>query len=95
MNEESGSCDGSTAQEVDRLRCGIADIMFVLSLEVDNQFLEVSSLEIKSRMSGSGTSDPDFMKDSACNPSRRQCKLLKTNAENDFGVSPYQGEFCP
>lgn len=79
MNEESGSCDGSTAQEGDRLRCEIADIMFVLSLEVDNQFLEVSSLKIKSRMSGSGTSDPDFMKDSACNPRRVLSLTLSRN----------------
>lgn len=68
MKEEPGSFDGSTAEEVEPLPLEIADIMFMLDLEVDNQFLEVNSLRIRSRMRGSGTRDPEFMKDSACNP---------------------------
>jgi hypothetical protein len=68
MNEEPGSLDGSTAEEAESLPVDKADTMFVLGLDVDNQFLEVNSLRIKSRMSGSGTRDPEFMKDSACKP---------------------------
>ena len=73
MNEEPGSFDGSTAEEAEPLPVESVDMVFISGLEVDNQFLVVSSLRIKSRMSGSGTRDPEFMNDSACKPGTCQC----------------------
>jgi hypothetical protein len=73
INEELGSFDGSIAEEAEPLSADNVDMVFVSGVEVDNQFLEVSSLRINSRMSGSGTRDPEFMNDSACMPGTCQC----------------------
>lgn len=70
MKDESGSLDGSAAEQAGTFSFEKTDTRGCCGLEVDNQFLEVSSLCIRSRMSGSGTSAPEFINDSACSPGR-------------------------
>lgn len=70
MKDVSGFLDGSTAGEIDPSSPGSAHFELLSGLKADNQFLEVNSFRIRSRMSGSGTRDPEVINDSTCSPDR-------------------------
>ena len=63
MKEESGLFEGATLG-VDGvvLPASSSEMILCAGVEVDSQFLVVSSSSIRLRIRGSGTSDPEFMK---------------------------------